>query len=119
MCRCLEPTCYAKCRKTQAQVALLWRLPLRITRRFALDDFLTTPVETVNSVDLFEILEAREGRRATMIASQLEPNEWYLRIEGELIADSILGRVASACRYLDIDGPNMRKWIADNRPKRE
>lgn len=83
------------------------------------DDFLTTPIETVNSVDLFEILEAREGRRATMIASQLEPNEWYLRIEGELIADSILGRVASACRYLDIDGPNMRKWIADNRPKRE
>lgn len=46
-------------------------------------------------------------------------SEWYLRIEGELIADSILGRVASACRYLDIDGPNMRKWIAENRPRRE
>lgn len=84
------------------------------------DDFLTTPIETASSVDLFEIPEAREGRRATMIASQLEPNGWYLRIEGELIiADSILGRVASACRYLDIDGPDMRKWIADNRPKRE
>ena len=54
-----------------------------------------------------------------MIASQLEPDEWYLRMEGELVADSILGRVASACRHLDIDGPNMRKWIADNRPKRE
>lgn len=42
-----------------------------------------------------------------------------LRTGGELIADSILGRVASACGCLDIDGPNMRKWIADNRPKRE
>lgn len=84
-----------------------------------IDDFLTTPIETVNSVDLFEILEAREGRRATLIASQLEPNEWYLRIEGELIADSILGRVAPACRYLDIDGPNMRKWLAENRPRGE
>ena len=84
-----------------------------------IDDFLTTPIETVNSVDLFEILEAREGRRATLIASQLEPNEWYLRIEGELIAGSILGRVASACRYLDIDGPNMRKWLAENRPRDE
>ncbi len=82
-----------------------------------IDDFLTTPIETVNSVDLFEILEAREGRRSTLIASQLEPNEWYLRIEGELIADSILGRVASACRYLDIEGPNMRKWLAENRPR--
>lgn len=84
-----------------------------------IDDFLTTPIQTTNSVDLFEILEAREGRRATLIASQLEPNEWYLRIEGELIADSILGRVASACRYLDIDGPNMRKWLAENRLKQE
>ena len=46
-------------------------------------------------------------------------NEWYLRIEGELIADSILGRVASACRYLDIEGPNMRKWLAENRPGEE
>lgn len=82
-----------------------------------IDDFLTTPIETVNSVGLFEILEAREGRRSTLIASQLEPNEWYLRIEGELIADSILGRVASACRYLDIEGPNMRKWLAENRPR--
>ena len=76
-------------------------------------------MEAVNPVDFFEILEAREGRCATMIASRLGPNEWCLRTGGELIADSILGRVASACRYLDIDGPNMRRWIADNRPKRE
>lgn len=78
-----------------------------------LDDFLTTPIQTENSVDLFELLEAREGRRATLVASQLEPDEWYLRIEGRLIADSILGRIASSCRYLDIDGPNMRKWLSE------
>ena len=92
---------------------------LRSVKLLIIDDFLATPVETVNSVDLFEILEAREGRRATLIASQPEPDEWYRRIEGELIADSILGRVASACRYLDIDGPNMRKWLAENRPRGE
>lgn len=28
------------------------------------DDFMTTPISTQNSVDLFEIMEAREGRRA-------------------------------------------------------
>ena len=39
------------------------------------DDFMTTPISTQNSVDLFEIMEAREGRCATVIASQLEPNE--------------------------------------------
>lgn len=92
---------------------------LRSIKPLVIDDFPTTPIETVNSVDLFEILEAREDRRATMIASRLGPDEWHLRTGGEPIADSTLGRVASACRYLDIDGPNMRKRIADNRPKRE
>lgn len=64
-----------------------------------IDDFLITPIETTNSVNLFEILEAREGRRATPIASQLGPDGWCLRTGGEPMADPILGRVASACRH--------------------
>lgn len=76
------------------------------------DDFMTTPITTQNSIDLFEIMEAREGRRATIIASQLEPNEWYLRIEGELMADSILNRVATGARFIDLEGPNMRDYFA-------
>ena len=76
------------------------------------DDFMTTPITTQNSIDLFEIMEAREGRRATIIASQLEPNEWYLRIEGELMADSILNRIATGARYVDLEGPNMREYFA-------
>ena len=54
----------------------------------------------------------REGTGATLIASRLELNEWYLRIEGELMADSILGRTGSTSRYLDLDGPNMREYFA-------
>ena len=76
------------------------------------DDFMTTPITTQNSIDLFEIMEAREGRRATIIASQLEPHEWYLRIEGELMADSILNRIATGARYIDLEGPNMREYFA-------
>ena len=79
------------------------------------DDFLTTPIATQGAIDLFEIMEAREGRAATLIASQLEPNEWYLRIEGELMADSILNRVATGARYIDLDGPNMREYFAKKR----
>ena len=79
------------------------------------DDFMTTPISTQNSVDLFEIMEAREGRCATVIASQLEPNEWYLRIEGELMADSILNRIATGARYIDLEGPNMREYFAKKR----
>ena len=83
------------------------------------DDFLTTPITTENAIDLFEIMEAREGRAATMIASQLEPEEWYLRITGELMADSILNRIATGARYIDLDGPNMRKHFADQIRKNE
>ena len=79
------------------------------------DDLLTTPIATQGAIDLFEIMEAREGRAATLIASQLEPNEWYLRIEGELMADSILNRVATGARYIDLDGPNMRECFAKKR----
>ena len=67
----------------------------KTVRLLIIDDFMTTPIETRNAIDLFEIMEAREHRRATLIASQLEPNEWYLRIEGELMADSILNRIAT------------------------
>ena len=76
------------------------------------DDFMTTPITTQNAVDLFEIMEARENLCATLIASQLEPNEWYLRIEGELMADSILNRIATGARYIDLEGPNMRDYFA-------
>lgn len=76
------------------------------------DDFMTTPITTQKAVDLFETMEARENLCATLIASQLEPNEWYLRIEGELMADSILNRIATGARYIDLEGPNMRDYFA-------
>ncbi len=77
-----------------------------------LDDFLTTPTDVQGAIDLFEIIESREGRAATLVASQLEPNEWYLRIEGELMADSILNRIATRARFVDLGGPNMREYLA-------
>ena len=78
-----------------------------------LDDFFTTPVENpLNAVDLFEIPEAREGRGSTMSAPQLEPDQWCLRVNSELCADSILSRAVEHARALDIKGPNMREHTA-------
>jgi len=89
-------------------------------RLLILDDFLTTPIEDArNAIDLFEILERREGRGSTLIASQLEPESWYLRIEGELMADSILNRTATRARFIDLDGPNMRKYLKEHRKDAE
>ena len=87
--------------------------PLREPDLLILDDFFTTPIENpLNAVDLFEILEAREGRGSTMSASQLEPDQWYPRINSELCADSILSRAVEHARALDIKGPNMREHTA-------
>jgi DNA replication protein DnaC len=85
----------------------------KMVKLLIVDDFLTTPITTENAIDLFEIMEAREGRASTLIASQLEPEEWYLRINGELMADSILNRIATGARYIDLDGPNMREHFAE------
>lgn len=83
-----------------------------------IDDLFTTPVEDGrNIVDLFEILEAREGRGSTMIASQLEPDQWYLRINEDLCADSILNRIVEHARFVDIKGPNMRDWLAKQKAR--
>ena len=65
-----------------------------------------------DALDLFEILESREGRGSTMFASQLEPDQWYLRINSELCADSILNRAVEHARVLDIKGPNMWEYTA-------
>lgn len=78
-----------------------------------LDDFFTTPIEDGgNAVDLFEILEAREGRGSTLIATQPGPDRRYLGIGSDLCADSILNRLAGHARFLDITGPNMREHAA-------
>jgi len=36
----------------------------------------------------------------------------YLRIEGELMAGSILNRIATGARHADLDSPNMRERFA-------
>lgn len=77
-----------------------------------LDDFLASPAGLENSVDLHEAIVARDKRRATVVASAIEPNEWYLQIDGPIMADAILNRLAKGSTYIDIAGPNMREYYA-------
>lgn len=58
-----------------------------------------------------KIMETHEYRCVTLIASQLEPNEWYLRIEGELMANPILNRIAMGAMFIEINGPSIREYI--------
>jgi len=84
-----------------------------------LDDVFTTPISERGIIDLFEIIESREGKGSTLFASQIDPAEWYLRIEAEIIADSILNRIVKRARIIDIEGPNMREVLEKTRKAKE
>jgi DNA replication protein DnaC len=80
-----------------------------------LDDFFTTPVSEQNIIDTFEIIEARVDRGSMVIASIIEPEEWHLRIPTKTMADSLLDRITHRSRYIDIKGPNMRGYLAEQK----
>ena len=49
-----------------------------------IDDFMTTPISTQSAVDLLEVVEARDGKAATIITSQPRPKDWYPDIDDDL-----------------------------------
>ena len=73
-----------------------------------LDDFFTTPISMQSTWALFEILEGRDGKAPTVVASQLEPEDWYRAIDDSITADSLLNRLIRPALFLRPDGPNMR-----------
>lgn len=75
-----------------------------------LDDFLTTPISSAAAAELLNILAAREGKGATVVASQFDPEDWYKSLHDAVIAESILNRIVSAAELVQLDGPNMRRY---------
>ena len=70
-----------------------------------LDDFFTTPIEDRrNTVGLFETIESRKGHSLTLVASELEPDQWYPKSNSDLRTDSMLNRAVEHARVLDIKG---------------
>jgi DNA replication protein DnaC len=49
---------------------------------------------------------------AVMLASQLQPEQWHLRIETKIIADALLDRVVHNAYKVEIEGPNMREHFS-------
>jgi DNA replication protein DnaC len=83
------------------------------------DDFFTAPISEQNAFDTFEIIEARVDKGSMIIASIIEPNEWHLRIPTKTTADSLLDRLIHRATYIDIKGPNMRKYLAEQKREKE
>jgi DNA replication protein DnaC len=78
-----------------------------------IDDLFLEESDMVSTTDLFEIIAHRDGaKRPLILASQLQPQEWHLRIDTKIIADALLDRVVHNSHRIDIEGPNMREYLA-------
>lgn len=78
-----------------------------------LDDFCMQPLTASERRDLVEILEDRYGLGATVIASQLEPNQWHEAIGDDTAADSICDRLVHGAHRIKLGGDSLRKVLAD------
>jgi DNA replication protein DnaC len=74
-----------------------------------LDDWAMAPLTDEQRRDLFEILEDRYGRKATIVASQLPVEKWHDAIGEPTLADAILDRLLHNGYKIALKGESMRK----------
>jgi DNA replication protein DnaC len=87
------------------------RLLARLLRTdlLILDDWGLGSLGEAQSRDLLEVLEDREGRRATVVASQLPVEHWHKWLVDPTVADAILDRLVHRSYRLVLKGPSKRK----------
>lgn len=83
-----------------------------------LDDFCMQPMTAKERRDLIEVLEDRYSVCSTVIASQLEPDQWHAAIGDETTADSICDRLVHGAHRLKLGGESIRKVLAHSDGKK-
>ena len=74
-----------------------------------LDDFGLMELDVNKCRNLFEILDAREGRHSTIVISQLPVDQWYDLFKESTYADACLDRLLAKAYRLNFQGASMRK----------
>ena len=73
-----------------------------------LDDFGLMPLDPNMCCNLFELIDAREGRKSTIVISQLPVKDWFSIFKDNTYADACLDRLVSKAYRLEFNGKNMR-----------
>lgn len=73
-----------------------------------LDDFGLMDLDPDKCRNLFEIIDAREARKSTVIISQLPVKSWYGLFKDNTYADSCMDRLVHKAYRLEFHGKNMR-----------
>jgi len=74
-----------------------------------IDDFGLMDLDLDKCSDLFEIIETRDSRKATIIASQLPVVRWWDLFKDNTYADACLSRMTSKAYRLECNGRDMRQ----------
>ena len=74
-----------------------------------IDDFGLMELDMDKCRDLFEIIETRDSRKATMIVSQLPVANWWDLFKDSTYADACLSRMTAKAYRLECNGRDMRK----------
>jgi len=56
----------------------------------------------------FKLMEERYGRKATIITTNLEYDEWYAFLGQKQMVEALLDRLRHRCNTIRIDGPSLR-----------
>ena len=73
-----------------------------------LDDFGMMDLNPDMCRNLFELIDAREGRRSIIVISQLSISSWYTLFKDNTYADSCMDRLVHKAYRLEFHGKNMR-----------
>lgn len=79
------------------------------TQLLVLDDWGTAPLTDEQRRDLFEVMEDRYDRGATLIAAQLPVKHWHDIVGDPTLADAILDRLIHNAYTVTLKGESMRK----------
>lgn len=85
-----------------------WLATLARTDVLVLDDWGMAALDGPTRADLFELVDDRAGRRATIITSQLPIEHWHAWIGDASIADAMLDRLLANCHRIALKGPSLR-----------
>jgi len=84
-------------------------LDLARTDLIILDDWGLAAMIKQQRYDLLEILEDRNGLKATLVTSQLPVEAWHEYIGDPTLADAILDRLVHSAYKINLKGESMRK----------
>lgn len=69
-----------------------------------LDEWLLTPLQPTQAMDLLEIIEARHQNASSIFCTQFAPGGWHEKIGEVTLADAILDRIVYDSHTIFIDG---------------